>query len=214
MMSTVSRVTGDAPEAARSGATLRAARERLGWTLPEMAASLRISLTHLEALEDGHIGQLPGNAYAVGYVRSYANALGLDAAQMVRRFKAEAAEVARKTELTFPVPMPERGLPAGAVMLVGVVLCIAVYAGRPLPSLALALGSISYSLYLIHPPVGLRLLLLARRLSLPAPLGVLLGLAGSLLAAAALYRFVERPAQRWARLVPYRRRAAPSITAT
>ncbi|MBS0642523.1 MAG: DUF4115 domain-containing protein [Proteobacteria bacterium] len=128
-MSTVSRVTGDAPEAARSGATLRAARERLGWTLPEMAASLRISLTHLEALEDGHIGQLPGNAYAVGYVRSYANALGLDAAEMVRRFKAEAAEVARKTELTFPVPMPERGLPAGAVMLVGVVLCIAVYAG-------------------------------------------------------------------------------------
>ena len=74
MMSTVSRVTGDAPEAARSGATLRAARERLGWTLPEMAASLRISLTHLEALEDGHIGQLPGNAYAVGYVRSYARA--------------------------------------------------------------------------------------------------------------------------------------------
>lgn len=104
--------------------------------------------------------------------------------------------------------------PLEALAAAATALCIAVYAGRPLPSLALALGSISYSLYLIHPPVGLRLLLLARRLSLPAPLGVLLGLAGSLLAAAALYRFVERPAQRWARLVPYRRRAAPSITAT
>lgn len=129
MMSIVSPLTGDSPEAARSGAVLRAARERLGWTLPEMAAGLRIGLAHLESLEDGRIGLLPGNAYAVGYVRGYANALGLDAEEMVRRFKAEAAEVARKTELTFPVPMPERGLPAGAMMLVGVVLCIAAYAG-------------------------------------------------------------------------------------
>ena len=48
---------------------------------------------------------------------------------MVRRFKAEAAEVARKTELSFPIPMPERGLPAGAVMLVGMVLCVVAYAG-------------------------------------------------------------------------------------
>jgi cytoskeleton protein RodZ len=101
----------------------------VGRSLPEIAASLRISLTHLEALEEGRISLLPSGAYAVGYVRSYASALGLDAEEMVRRFKAEAANVARKTELSFPVPMPERSLPAGAVMLVGVVLCVVAYAG-------------------------------------------------------------------------------------
>ena len=119
----------DAPEAVRSGACLREARERVGWSLPEMAAGLHISLSHLEALEDGRISLLPGGAYAVGYVRSYASALGLDAEEMVRRFKAEAAKVSRKTELSFPVPMPERSMPAGAVMLVGLVLCIGAYAG-------------------------------------------------------------------------------------
>ena len=129
MMSTVSPPSGDCPEAVRSGADLRAARERLGWELPDVAASLRIALSHLEALEDGRISALPGKAYAVGYVRSYAAILGLDAEDMVRRFKAEAAEVGRKTELTFPVPMPDRGLPAGAIMLVGVVLCVFAYVG-------------------------------------------------------------------------------------
>ena len=129
MMSTVSPPSGDCPEAVRSGAELRAARERWGWELPDVAASLRIALSHLEALEDGRISALPGNAYAVGYVRSYAAILGLDAEEMVRRFKAEAAEVGRKTELTFPVPMPDRGLPAGAVMLVGLLLCVFAYVG-------------------------------------------------------------------------------------
>ena len=48
---------------------------------------------------------------------------------MVRRFKTEAAEVGRRAELIFPVPMPERGLPPGAVVLLGLVLAIGAYAG-------------------------------------------------------------------------------------
>jgi cytoskeleton protein RodZ len=80
-------------------------------------------------LEDGHISLLPGNAYAVGYARTYARALGLDAEEMVRRFKAEAAEVGRRTELAFPVPMPDRGSPTGALILLGLVLSIGAYIG-------------------------------------------------------------------------------------
>jgi len=118
-----------APIAVRSGADLRAARERLGRSLTDIAAALRIRLSHLEALEEGHITLLPGNAYAMGYVRAYARVLGLDAEDMVRRFKAEAAEVGRRTDLVFPVPMPDRGLPAGAVMLLGLVLAVGAYAG-------------------------------------------------------------------------------------
>ncbi len=129
MMSTVTPPTAEDPAAVRSGADLRAARERLGWDLTDMAAGLHIRLCHLEALEDGRVTELPGSAYAVGYVRSYAHALGLDAEEMVRRFKAEVAEVGRRTELVFPVPMPDRGLPAGAVMLLGLLLCLGTYIG-------------------------------------------------------------------------------------
>jgi cytoskeleton protein RodZ len=115
--------------APRIGAELRAARERIGADLPEVARALRIRQVYLEAIEEGRIADLPGNAYAVGFLRTYATALGLDPAEVVRRFRAEAAEVNQKTELTFPAPVPERGVPAGAVVLVGLVLAIGGYAG-------------------------------------------------------------------------------------
>ena len=117
------------PVAARVGADLRAARERLGWTLPAIAAHLRIRLPYLEAIEDGRTEALPGNAYAVGFLRAYAQALGLDPDEITRRFRAEAGEVNRKTELSFPVPVPERGMPAGAVVLIGAVLAVLAYVG-------------------------------------------------------------------------------------
>ncbi len=120
---------GPALGASRVGAELRAARLRLGWSLVEVAQGLRIRLPFLEAIEDGRIGDLPGAAYAVGFVRTYAQSLGLDPDEVARRFRAEAHEVNRKTELTFPAPVPERGVPAGAVVLLGLVLAIGGYAG-------------------------------------------------------------------------------------
>lgn len=114
--------------ASRVGAELRAARQRLGWQLPDVAASLRIRLPFLQAIEDGRIADLPGNAYAVGFLRTYAATLGLDAAEVARRFRAEAQEVNQKTELAFPAPVPDRGVPAGAVVLLGVLLAVGAYA--------------------------------------------------------------------------------------
>jgi cytoskeleton protein RodZ len=111
------------------GGDLRLARERLGWTLPSVAAQLRIRLPFLEAIEEGRLGDLPGNAYAVGFLRTYAGAVGLDPDEISRRFRAEAADVNRKTELSFPAPVPERGVPAGAVVLVGLVLVAGAYVG-------------------------------------------------------------------------------------
>lgn len=119
----------DAPAAgaARVGAELREARQRLGWQLPDVATMLRIRLPYLEAIEDGRIGDLPGNAYAVGFLRTYASALGLDSDELARRFRAEVAGIDRRTELNFPAPVPERGVPAGAVVLLGVLLAAGGY---------------------------------------------------------------------------------------
>ncbi len=129
MMSTAIERDDALPFAPRAGADLRAARERVGWTLQELAGALRIRQPYLEALEAGRLNELPGNAYALGFLRTYSSALGLDPNEIARRFKAEAATVNQKTELTFPVPVPERGVPAGAVVLLGVLLAIGAYAG-------------------------------------------------------------------------------------
>jgi cytoskeleton protein RodZ len=115
--------------AARVGAELRATREQLGWQLPDMAQNLRIRLPYLQAIEDGRVSDLPGNAYAVGFVRAYATTLGLDADEVARLFRAEAQEVNRQTKLAFPAPVPDRGVPAGVVVLLGVVIAGAAYVG-------------------------------------------------------------------------------------
>ena len=120
---------GPVSAAPNAGADLRAARERLGWPLEDASATLRIRRIYLDALEDGDLSQLPGNAFALGFLRSYATALGLDPEEMLRRFKAEAAEVSRRTELAFPAPMPDRGLPMGAVILLGLLLAVGAYIG-------------------------------------------------------------------------------------
>ena len=82
--------TNDSPPlgASRVGAEMRAARQRLGWKLPDVAATMRIRLPYLEAIEDGRLGDLPGNAYAMGFLRSYATFLGLDAAALSARAAA------------------------------------------------------------------------------------------------------------------------------
>ena len=111
------------------GSVLRAKREQLGWGLPDVAAWLRIRLSYLEALESGQVSKLPGNAYAIGFLRAYSGALGLDVEDMAKRFRTETKDVTRKPELTFPVPVPERGVPAGAVVLLGVVVVVFAYVG-------------------------------------------------------------------------------------
>lgn len=114
-------------EAARLGDELREARLTLGYSVAELAAQLRIRQAHLEALEEGRLRDLPGAAYAVGFVRSYATALGLDADEMARRFRDVSGSLAQRPKLVFPEPVPERGMPAGALIGVGAVLAIGVY---------------------------------------------------------------------------------------
>ena len=118
-----------AGDASRVGTDLRVARERLGWELVECAGALRIRHAYLAALEDGQFDALPGAAYAAGYLRSYGKALGLDGDELIRRFKAEAARGNTQTRLAFPVPAAERGLPSGAVVLLGAMLAVGVYVG-------------------------------------------------------------------------------------
>ena len=110
------------------GGELRATREGLGWQLADCSAGLRIRLPYLEALEDGRVEAFPGKAYALGFLRSYARALGLDADALCGRFKADAGNLAARTRLTFPVPVAERGLPGGAVLLLAMVMVVGTYA--------------------------------------------------------------------------------------
>lgn len=96
-----------------------------------------------------------------------------------------------------------------AELAVGLVSAIVILSGWDFGrTRALAfLGSISYSLYLIHVPVGGRVVNLGRRYVESAAgewLLSLLSLVVCLVFAALFWRFVERPAQQWASRITYR----------
>ncbi|MGL1751845.1 helix-turn-helix domain-containing protein, partial [Vibrio parahaemolyticus] len=83
--------------------------DALGWKLTDIAEALRIRVEYLAALEAGSLEGLPGPAYAMGFLRAYADYLGFDGKDIVRRFKAEQTSLNAKPELTFPMPLTERG---------------------------------------------------------------------------------------------------------
>ncbi|MDR1646557.1 MAG: DUF4115 domain-containing protein [Zoogloeaceae bacterium] len=65
------------------GEKLRAGREAQGLSVLEAASRLRLGARQIEALEAGEFSRLPGKTFVRSIVRSYANALELDAAQLL-----------------------------------------------------------------------------------------------------------------------------------
>jgi cytoskeleton protein RodZ len=124
----LSSAADDSAPGWRLGADLRVARLRLGADLATMSAMLRIRVSYLQALEDGQLDELPGTAYVLAFVRSYAAALGLDPEETVKRLRAETA-LKPEPILSFPAPMPQRGIPTMAMVLLGVVLAVGAYGG-------------------------------------------------------------------------------------
>ena len=60
------------------GYSLRAAREKQGIGLPEAEVATKIRVKYLRALEEEEFAALPADTYARGFLRTYAEYLGLD----------------------------------------------------------------------------------------------------------------------------------------
>jgi cytoskeleton protein RodZ len=111
-----------------AGDELRQRREALGLDLAEVAATLRIKPAYLVALEAGRPNELPGAVYAIGFIRAYADHLGLDSGEMLRLFKQQSALFTAKPDLAFPIQLGERSMPGG-MLLVALILAACGYGG-------------------------------------------------------------------------------------
>ena len=109
------------------GEILRRRRESYGQDLPTVASQLHIRLTYLRAVETGRFKDLPGMAYASGFVRSYGDYLGLDGEELVRLFREEVAGVDRQVRLNVPIVASEGRIPGGAVLLLSGFLAVLAY---------------------------------------------------------------------------------------
>jgi cytoskeleton protein RodZ len=108
------------------GQDLRAARLRRGDEIAQVSRALKIRKDHLEALEEDRLEDLPGKTYAIGFVRSYARHLGLDATAFVERFKRDISGRADdKSHEPAPIHQDDgRRLPQGWRIIAGAVLIL------------------------------------------------------------------------------------------
>jgi cytoskeleton protein RodZ len=103
---------------------------RRGDEIAQVSRALKIRKDHLEALENDRLEDLPGKTYAIGFVRSYARHLGLDAGLYVERFKREISGRAdEQSREPAPIHQDDRRLPQGWRIIAGVVAILLIWGG-------------------------------------------------------------------------------------
>jgi cytoskeleton protein RodZ len=108
------------------GPSLREARLKRGLELDAVQKALRIRRRYLEALEDERFELIPGEVYARGFLREYAEFLGLDSTLYVDEYNARFAhhdDVPIAARPSAPRLRRERRVPAAvavaALLVVG-----------------------------------------------------------------------------------------------
>lgn len=82
------------------GRLLVEARERMGLSVDEVAARLRLMPRQMLALESGDISALPGPAFVRGFLRNYAKLLQIDAEPLLAACSAHGANTATQKQIS------------------------------------------------------------------------------------------------------------------
>lgn len=111
------------------GDILRRTRLHYGQSLKDIENALRIRESQLKAIENGEIEKLPGRVYAIGFVRTYAEYLGLDGAKIAQLYKSQYMDAQPKPELSFPVPASESRTPSSWVLIISLMVAFGILYG-------------------------------------------------------------------------------------
>jgi cytoskeleton protein RodZ len=113
----------------RAGRKLAEARRQRGWSLDEVADRIRERREFLEALEDMNVKLLPGKAYALAFLRSYARELGIDEKAIVDQFQDECALTrdGAQPQMRTPTSKPRKDRPWA--WAAGLVIAAALFVG-------------------------------------------------------------------------------------
>lgn len=110
------------------GRHLREARQQRGEDLYDVADYLRIKPSYLFALEEGDLSAMPGRAYAMGFLRSYADHLGFDGNEVVNGLRVGLKADAEQA-LNVRQPARENRLPSLPLVILGLALGGLAYGG-------------------------------------------------------------------------------------
>ncbi|HEY1449289.1 MAG TPA: helix-turn-helix domain-containing protein, partial [Caulobacteraceae bacterium] len=104
------------------GQALRQAREHLDLDLEDIAQATHVRAAFIDALEQLDLDKLPARAFATGYVKAYARALGLDPGAVVERFKRESPDDEAELHAPFGAQFRRRARSSGLIATAVVVI--------------------------------------------------------------------------------------------
>jgi cytoskeleton protein RodZ len=117
------------------GSSLKEARVRQGLEFPEIETGTKIRGKYLRALEDEHFDVLPGETYIKGFLRTYAEYLGLDGQLYVDEFNSRYVPVedvppirVRRTAQTHSHRRVQRGVLILALLGIAAVTALVIVA--------------------------------------------------------------------------------------
>jgi cytoskeleton protein RodZ len=91
------------------GSALREARERKGLSFPQVEEATKIRARYVRALEEEDFGVLPGATYTKGFLRAYADYLGLDGHLFIDEFNSRYHDPRREDDRPIYPPSHRRG---------------------------------------------------------------------------------------------------------
>ncbi len=111
------------------GTLLKEMRTKQGKTFEEISQDLCIRKAYLSAIEEGDYNNIPEYPYGIGFIRSYADYLGLDGNQIVQMYKSEAeADFRKKHPYYVMEPQQEATVPSKKYVLSSLILLVVLYA--------------------------------------------------------------------------------------
>jgi cytoskeletal protein RodZ len=78
-------------------------RQERGISLEAIAASTKLSVRHLEAIESGDFKRLPGGIYNTNYIRQYAKAIEFSESELLDFYQNAVAVLTPGANLASPV---------------------------------------------------------------------------------------------------------------
>lgn len=110
------------------GLLLKEVRLKKGKELSEIAQELCIRRVYLAAIEDSDYDNIPEYPYGIGFIRSYADYLGLNGVDIVQMYKDEAEANLRKNNPYFVIePQVEATVPSKKYLMISLIAVFAIY---------------------------------------------------------------------------------------
>tara|TARA_B100001093_G_scaffold432947_1_gene429688 strand:- start:310 stop:1464 length:1155 start_codon:yes stop_codon:yes gene_type:complete len=104
------------------GEALQEARHKSNQSLSQISSLLKIRHDYLKAIENGAPDDIPGTTYAIGFIKSYSNYLGINPEGYINSLKTKVQNPELKNSNVFPSPAPEGKIPNAMVIFTTILI--------------------------------------------------------------------------------------------